>query len=267
MHAGLLVLGIWGAVLWILESAAPYYAQFPGGTGSKVRHDLRNAVIGALNAILLFAFTIWVGERVMGCGDGPAFGLLCRLSWPPWMETVAALVLFDLWMYVWHRLNHAVPFLWRFHRMHHSDPEMDASTAVRFHPGEILISAAARIPILLLLGMEIWQFVLYETLLLPVILLHHSNVSLPRILDRGLLALIVTPAMHRVHHSRIRVETDSNYGSVLPYWDLVFRSFRLRKDARGIELGLDEFASNEWQTLAGMLRTPVWRGRTPELPQ
>jgi sterol desaturase/sphingolipid hydroxylase (fatty acid hydroxylase superfamily) len=92
-----------------------------------------------------------------------------------------------------------------------------------------------------------------------VVLFHHSNVRLPRRLDRGLIAMVVTPAMHRVHHSRWQPETDSNYGSVFPYWDLLFGSFRLRDDARTIQLGLDELDSREWQAFSGMLRTPFTR--------
>jgi rhodanese-related sulfurtransferase len=160
-------------------------------------------------------------------------------------------------MYLWHRANHTHPFLWRFHRMHHSEPQLDATSALRFHPGEILLSGIARLVIVPLLGMSVPQLVVYESVLFPVIVLHHSNVRLPRWLDYGLLALIVTPAMHRVHHSRWRPETDSNYGSVFPYWDRLFRSFRLRDDARHVELGLDEFSDPQWQTVGGLLRTPL----------
>jgi sterol desaturase/sphingolipid hydroxylase (fatty acid hydroxylase superfamily) len=144
--------------------------------------------------------------------------------------------------------------------MHHSDRQLDATTSIRFHPGEIFLSGIARLAVIPLLGMELWQLLLYEAVLLPVILFHHSNMRLPLWLDHGLLALIVTPAMHRVHHSRWKQETDSNYGSVFPYWDRLLGSFRLRQDARAIQLGLDEFQEPEWHSIKGMLKTPL-RGR------
>ncbi len=159
-----------------------------------------------------------------------------------------ALVLFDFWMYVWHRANHAVPLLWRFHRLHHGDSELDATTGLRFHPGEILLSGIARMLVVPLLGMSVWDLVLYESILLPVVVFHHSNVRLPRFLDYGLLALIVTPAMHRVHHSRWRPETDSNYASILPCWDVLLGTFRLRSDAHTIRPGLETWAEPAWQT-------------------
>jgi sterol desaturase/sphingolipid hydroxylase (fatty acid hydroxylase superfamily) len=170
---------------------------------------------------------------------------------------ILVILAFDLWMYLWHRANHRIPFLWRFHRMHHSDPEMDASTGLRFHPGEQLLSGMARLLVIPVLGVSITQLAVYEALLLPVILFHHSNVAIPDWMDRGLRALVVTPAMHRVHHSRWQPETDSNYGSVFPWWDRLLGSFRLREDARTIHLGLDEFDGPGWQSLGGMLRTPL----------
>jgi sterol desaturase/sphingolipid hydroxylase (fatty acid hydroxylase superfamily) len=208
---------------------------------------MTNAVIAtALTGTLLVA--VDVSSRDLG--------LLRWLSLPAVAATAVALVILDFWMYVWHRLNHAVPFLWRFHRMHHSDPAVDASTGVRFHTGEILMSGLARAALLPVLGLALWQMALYDALLLPVVLFHHSNVRFPRWLDYGVTLLVVTPAMHRVHHSQWRPETDSNFASILPLWDRLFRSFRLREDAHTIQLGLAEFKDQNWQTLWGMLRTP-----------
>jgi sterol desaturase/sphingolipid hydroxylase (fatty acid hydroxylase superfamily) len=255
------------AAFWLAESWAPFYPHFRGGLGERLRHDGRNLVAGAVNAAALALLFGGAFAAQDAWASGRGIGLLRALSWPVWAETAAALVVFDLWMYLWHRANHRLPFLWRFHRMHHSDTELDATTAVRFHTGEILLSACARLLVVPALGMELWQLVLYETLLLPVIVLHHSNVRLWRPVDHWLLALIVTPAMHRVHHSRLRPETDSNYGSILPWWDLLLRTFRLRQDARTVPLGLEEFDSPRWLGLRGMLLTPLARqGRREEPP-
>ncbi len=245
------------AALWIGESYFPFYSGFTGQLKQRLRHDAKNLAFGLANAallVLLFsaalaAVSTWTASR--------DFGLVHLVAWPSAVKILLLFVLFDIWMYVWHRANHEIPFLWRFHRMHHSDPDMNTSTALRFHPGEMLLSASARLAVLPLLGMTLWNLALYEMVFLPVIFFHHSNLSLPRRLDRGLLAVVVTPAMHRVHHSRWRPETNSNYGSVFPYWDVLARSFRLRDDARTIDLGLDGTDSRAWQSAAGMLQTPL----------
>ena len=244
------------AALWLLETWLPFYIQFRDGRSQRLRHAARNLTIGLVNALLLaLAFgALLAGAATLA--ERNHFGLLHQVAWPSWAETLLGFVLFDLWMYVWHRANHSIPLLWRFHRMHHSDANMDVTTGVRFHTGEVVLSAVARLAVLPLLGISIGHVAVYEAVFLPVVLFQHSNVRLPRWLDYGLLALIVTPAMHRVHHSRRRSETDSNYGSVFAYWDLLFRSFHLR-DAGEIRLGLDGLETPEWQTLAGMLRTPL----------
>jgi len=244
-------------LLWTAEGFLPFFPEFPGRIRDRVRHDLRNLTLGVGNALLvalLFGGLFVVQES---WAEAAGFGLLRVLDVPIWLQLVAAVLLFDLWMYAWHRANHRIPFLWRFHRMHHSDPALDASTGLRFHPGELVLSSIARLAILPLLGMSLWHLAIYEAILLPVILFHHSNVRFPRWVDLGLLAMVVTPAMHRVHHSRWQPETDSNYGSILPWWDRLFGSFRLRRDPSTIELGLDELSDGKWQSISGLLRTPL----------
>jgi sterol desaturase/sphingolipid hydroxylase (fatty acid hydroxylase superfamily) len=139
--------------------------------------------------------------------------------------------------------------------MHHSDREMDVTTATRFHVGEHLFSAALRLALIPLFGFEIVHLLIYETLVLGVTMFHHANISLGR-WDALLRWLIVTPFMHKVHHSRWRPETNSNYATLFSSWDRLFRSFRMRADCSTIELGLDEFVDAHWQTFGGMLKTP-----------
>jgi sterol desaturase/sphingolipid hydroxylase (fatty acid hydroxylase superfamily) len=251
-------------LLWAGEGLLPFYPQFQEGWSLKFRHDARNLGLGVANALftavgfggVFLALEVWA--------EGQGFGLLRMLpDAAGWMALLSGLILFDLWMYLWHRANHEIPFLWRFHRMHHSDPAMDVTTGIRFHPGEMVLSSLARLGVLTLLGMSLWQLALYEAVLLPVILFHHSNLRFPRWIDRGLRTVVVTPAMHRVHHSRWQPETDSNYGAILPIWDRIFRTFRLREDPRTIEIGLDGFDGEAWQTLGGLLRTPL---APPSLP-
>jgi sterol desaturase/sphingolipid hydroxylase (fatty acid hydroxylase superfamily) len=230
----------------------------------RLRHDARNLTWGLINTLLtayglaglLVALVNWAGTQHIG--------LLRQLAWAPWLETCLAVVLMDLWTYGWHRLNHTVPLLWRFHRMHHSDTAMNVSTAARFHPGEIMLSRVAWLVVVPLWGVTLTQLALYQICLTPVVLLHHSNLRLPRWLDRGLTAVLVSPAMHRVHHSRLPTETHSNYGALLPWWDWLFGSFRWRHDTENIEIGLDAFADPKWQTLSGMARTPLEKPRPPK---
>lgn len=250
-------------VLWIFEAALPLFER----RESKTRHDLANLALGVGNAVLvsvLFAAaTLWVTETSRAAG----FGLLHWIEGGPWVELALAVVLFDFWQYLWHRLNHRIPLLWRFHAVHHADREMDATSAVRFHTGEIVLSATARLAVLPLLGLSIQQVLAYEALLLPIIMFHHSNVRVPGALDRGLRWLIVTPWMHWVHHSDLRPETDSNYSSIFSIWDRIFGSFRLREDPSTITLGLRSATdASEWATLWGMLAMPFRTSGVDEAP-
>jgi sterol desaturase/sphingolipid hydroxylase (fatty acid hydroxylase superfamily) len=133
---------------------------------------------------------------------------------------------------------------------------MDATTAVRFHTGEILISSALRLAVIPLLGITIHQLLVYEMLLLPVIMFHHSNVRFPGSLDALLRSIIVTPTIHRIHHSRLRIETDSNYSSVFSFWDRLAGTFRLRGNGRPVDFGLDEFDGEQWQRIRGLITIP-----------
>jgi sterol desaturase/sphingolipid hydroxylase (fatty acid hydroxylase superfamily) len=173
----------------------------------------------------------------------------------PWRLLVAVLVL-DLWMYLWHRMNHALPFLWRFHRMHHSDPAMDVTTATRFHLGEHVIGATLRLGLIPIFGLEAWHLIVYEILVVAITMFHHANISLGR-LDGVLRLLIVTPKFHKLHHSRWRPETDSNFSTLFSFWDRLAGTFRMRADVGTIRFGLDEFAADDWQSVGGMLKTPL----------
>lgn len=243
-------------LLW-WETLAPFLPLFRNNALQRTRHGLRNIAIALLNSgmtALLFV-GIWAATANWAAHNG--FGLLNFTDVPPLWHALAAVLALDFWTYWWHRLNHRLPFLWRFHRAHHSDTHMDVTTASRFHIGEILFSNCLRIPLIMLLGIHLWEIVLYETALLAVIQFHHANVGLPRSVDQLLRCFIVTPAMHKVHHSRWQPETDSNYSSLLSVWDRIFRSFRLRDDPRTIQFGLDDFAKPEDQTLPGILKIPL----------
>jgi sterol desaturase/sphingolipid hydroxylase (fatty acid hydroxylase superfamily) len=239
------------AGLWAIESVAPMFV----GRKRRISHLATNLALAAINALIAFGFafamlgvTEWARTR--------PFGLLNLTPLPVWLHWLGVIVLFDCWQYWWHRFNHRVPFLWRFHSVHHSDAEMDASSGVRFHTGEIALSFLARLAVLPLIGVTVPQLLVYEAISLPVILFHHSNLRISNGADRCLRWLIVTPWMHYVHHSRWQPETDSNYTSFLSVWDRLFGSFRLREKPAEISLGLENFEELEWRQLPGMLAAP-----------
>jgi sterol desaturase/sphingolipid hydroxylase (fatty acid hydroxylase superfamily) len=250
-------------LLLTLESWLPA----AGNRRRRTRHTARNLTLGLLNALAIAVLATPLISNVAGWAEWSRFGLVNLLNLPPVMTTVTAILLFDGWLYLLHRANHKIGFLWRFHRVHHSDPDMDATTAIRFHTGEVLISSALRLAVIPLLGMTLWQLLVYESLMMPVIMFHHSNVNFPEKADRWLRALVASPAMHRVHHSRMRFETNSNYSIIFSFWDRIGWTFRLRKDGRPVNFGLDEYDSEEWQRVSGLLTTPFqsawrfdWRG-------
>jgi sterol desaturase/sphingolipid hydroxylase (fatty acid hydroxylase superfamily) len=259
-----LVATVWLAILWTLESAVPMY----GGRDRRISHGMANLGLGLLNTLVVALPFATLMDGVTQWARAEDFGLIRLAALPTWLSWMLMLVLFDAWMYMWHRLNHRIPLLWRFHAVHHTDREMDATSALRFHTGEIIFSSAARLMVLPLLGMTMPQLLAYELLLLPVILFHHSNVRVPREWDTMLRYLIVTPWMHWVHHSRERVETNSNYAGVLSVWDRMFGTYRFRADPETIQQGLrDEDGGARWRTLLQMLLSPFVQSTTrAELP-
>ena len=243
------------SVLSLLLMLEIWIPLFKGRRGS-LRHGIRNVTMGMMNGIITVILFSGATAFVTEAAEKQHVGLLHWLETSVWVETVIMLVLFDLWMYLWHRANHQFPLLWRFHRMHHSDLQMDTTSAFRFHIGELIFSSIIRFPVFFLLGLQLWQLILYETILIPIILFHHSNVALPEQWDRLIRALIVTPNMHRVHHSHYKPETDSNYSSIFSLWDRLGRSFRKKENILSLHYGLDEFEEAKWQSFKGMLKTP-----------
>jgi sterol desaturase/sphingolipid hydroxylase (fatty acid hydroxylase superfamily) len=243
---------------WTWETWRPFFAWKSG----RLRHAVHNIALALINtAVLALVFgtaTVLVADWT----TSRQLGLLNSLSLGEPVKFILALLLLDAWMYVWHRANHTIPLLWRFHRMHHSDHRMDVTTATRFHLGEHFGGNVLRLGLIPALGVSIWPIVFYELLLVANTQFHHANISIGRF-DRWLRLVIVTPDMHKVHHSRWRPETDSNYSTVLSIWDRLARSFRMRPDPKTLEFGLDDFDDAQWQTLWGMLKTPLAPNPSP----
>lgn len=238
-------------LFWVWETLRPYF----GWRAARWKHALRNITVALINAIALGGVFGLLTVAVTQWTTANSLGLLSQFPLPRWLTFALALLFLDGWMYVWHRANHAVPLLWWFHRMHHSDDHMDVTTATRFHPGEQAGAATLRLGLIPLVGLDIWHIVTYELLVVAITQFHHADISLGRC-DRWLRLMIVTPDMHKVHHSRWRPETDSNYSTVLSIWDRLLRSLRLRSDPHTLDYGLDEFKAPQWQTVWGMLKTP-----------
>jgi sterol desaturase/sphingolipid hydroxylase (fatty acid hydroxylase superfamily) len=251
-------IGALALILWF-ETLFPLFQ----GRKERLRHIGRNLGIGLLNGLVIALLFSSLNAFFIREAETRSFGLLRWLDLSPWSGTLVALALFDLWMYLWHRANHRIPFLWRFHRMHHSDNQVDATTALRFHTGELVFSSILRLAVIPLLGMSLSQLILYEILLQPIIIFHHSNVALPEKIDRIFRAIIVTPNMHRVHHSMVGQETNSNYSSIFSFWDRLGQSFRRRLDILALHYGLPDFPEERWQTVIGMLKTPLKQFPSP----
>jgi sterol desaturase/sphingolipid hydroxylase (fatty acid hydroxylase superfamily) len=196
------------------------------------------------------------------------WGLLNLVSLPASLAVVVAVIALDLAIYLQHRLFHAVPLLWRLHMVHHADLDFDATTGVRFHTLEILLSMGIKMGVVLVLGASVLGVLVFEILLNATSLFSHGNVRLPAALDRVLRWVVVTPEMHRVHHSILRQETNSNYGFNMPWWDYLFGTYRAQPAAghEGMTIGLTQFRDAWVDRLHWMLALPFF-GKTGDYPE
>ncbi len=199
-----------------------------------IRRVGRNLALAGVNGVLGWAVVVPLSAAASHWA--PAW----RPSWlMGWLGLGFDLLLLDLWIYWWHRLNHRWPLLWRFHEVHHLDEFLDASSALRFHWGEVLLSAFVRAVVIFVAGMPLASVVIFETLLAVAVMFHHSNLSLPPAFERALSLVIVTPSIHWVHHHARRADTDSNYSTVLSLWDRVFGSRSATRRVTDMPIGVE----------------------------
>jgi sterol desaturase/sphingolipid hydroxylase (fatty acid hydroxylase superfamily) len=200
--------------------------------------------------------TAAVGASLYAAGNG--IGLIQYLNLRLSVAALIGFLALDLAIYLQHVVFHKVPVLWRLHRMHHADLDIDVTTGVRFHPLEILISLAIKIAVILAVGIPVVAVILFEVVLNVTSMFNHSNVSMPGWLDRALRLIVVTPDMHRVHHSILRRETDSNFGFNLPWWDRLFRTYRAQPEAghTGMTIGIPIFRDPAELRIDRMLTQP-----------
>jgi sterol desaturase/sphingolipid hydroxylase (fatty acid hydroxylase superfamily) len=190
--------------------------------------------------------------------EARGLGLLNAVALPAWVGVVAAVVMLDLAIYLQHVLFHAVPVLWRLHRVHHADLEFDVSTGLRFHPIEILLSMLIKLSVVVALGAPALAVLVFEILLNATAMFNHGNVRIPSAIDRVLRWFVVTPDMHRVHHSILSRETNSNFGFNLPWWDRLFGTYRPQPAAghEAMTIGIEQFRDSRELGLDRMLLQP-----------
>jgi sterol desaturase/sphingolipid hydroxylase (fatty acid hydroxylase superfamily) len=265
-HADLIRLGIFAAVLIAMalwEARAP---RRPRSFGRMVRWPA-NLGISVLDALVVRVVWPLGAIGFASYCNVHRWGVLNVAPTPQWLAIIVAVVALDLVIYLQHVTFHAVPMLWRIHRMHHTDLDLDVTSGVRFHPIESAISMAIKLAAIVLLGAPAAGVFAFEVLLNASSLFNHSNVAIARSADALLRQLIVTPDMHRVHHSVLVRETNSNFGFNLPWWDRLFGTYRAQPAAGhlGITLGVEEFRGAAELGLWRMLIQP-WRGAAGRYP-
>jgi sterol desaturase/sphingolipid hydroxylase (fatty acid hydroxylase superfamily) len=219
-------------------------------------HAARNLAVAGIGALALQLAERPVVTRVCDLVVRKRIGLLQQWRLPPAVETVLAVVLLDYTLYLWHVLVHRVPALWRTHAVHHVDRDLDASTAIRFHFAELVVSVPWRAAQVAAIGVAPYPLSVWRTFLMMNILFHHSNVELPPGLERLVNRIIVTPRMHGIHHSRVESEVDSNWSSGLTIWDRLHGTLKLNVPQQSIEVGVPHFDSDQRVALAPMLALP-----------
>lgn len=227
-----------------------------------------NFALAAINTLVLrgliplsaIALSIGLGER--------GWGLFSALDLPFWLALPVSILSLDLGRYALHRFYHHVPLLWRVHAVHHTDLDYDFTTALRFHPFEALLATAWTFALIVALGPPVEAVIAFEAGSAAVSIAQHANAKLPASLDRLLRLVLITPDMHRVHHSTQRPETDSNFGTIFPFWDRLFATYRAAPALghEGMRIGLDEYRDQGCLTVPSMLLQPFRTGRRAELP-
>lgn len=233
--------------------------------GPRWTSNLSLVVVNTIAARLIVPMTAVAAAMT---AESKQWGLLHQVDWPSPVEIALAVVVFDLAIYLQHVMFHAVPLFWRLHMVHHADLDFDVTTGLRFHTFEILLSALIKLSVVVIMGPAVVAVVIFEVLLNATAMFNHSNVKLAPHLDKLLRWIVVTPDMHRVHHSVIHRETNSNFGFNLPWWDYLLGTYRAqpREGHEQMQIGLTSF-SDEKQVdrLPGILLLPFQRRKPPAM--
>ncbi|MGE3539035.1 MAG: sterol desaturase family protein [Candidatus Tectimicrobiota bacterium] len=246
-----LLLGTFATVL-TLELQRPLRQR----TEHKGFHDARNLAMAILSALTLGLVERPVTKVLTQIVHRKRWGIVKQFKLPPWLEVVFAVVLLDYTLYLWHVLTHRMPCLWRFHRVHHSDVDLEASTALRFHGVEMLLSVPWRAVQIVVIGASRLSLAIWQTLTLMAILWHHANIRLPLKSERWLCRLLMTPRMHGIHHSIVQEETNANFSTILSWPDYLHGTYRLNVPQQEIRIGVPEYRQLKDLTFWQLLRMP-----------
>jgi len=243
------------AILWSLESVAPLY--------NYQKHRLRRAFPNIALTVLLVITNLALSFATAGVASlamNNKFGLFFLGTMPTWLVGLLGIMTLDLFSYFGHVLMHKSWFGWQFHRVHHSDKEVNVTTAFRQHPGETIWRIFWYVVAIAIFGIPMWVVLVYLVVSTLNAQLEHTNIRLVPPVDRFLRLVFVTPNMHKVHHSREQKETDTNYSNIFSIWDRIFGTYTPTVDFNRLRYGLDGFDDHEKQTLAALLRLPLVNG-------
>ncbi len=251
-----LIIGGWVAALLVWERRRALRRT----VDSKMKRDVRNLSIAVLAGALMQFIEVPVAFGLANLIERERWGLMQQFRIPAVGRVILATVLLDYTLYLWHVLTHRVPILWRFHKVHHVDREMDASTALRFHFGEIVISVVFRAAQVVVIGPGVLELAVWQIFLFICILFHHSNVRLPLPWERRLARVIMTPRLHGIHHSIAAAEMNSNWSSGLTIWDWLHGTLRTQVPQDSIVIGVPGHRGDSDQRLGKVLVLPFLNG-------
>jgi len=256
MEAGLMRLLVFlgGLIVFcVAELVKPYRRP----TVSRTRRWAENLGLTLFNNFFLALMAALVIVPVLVLVEQKKLGVLNMVDLPYWAKMIIGVLFLDLMLYVWHLLTHELPFMWRFHRVHHADLNMDVSTATRFHLGELFISLFITAWHIMFLGIDLFMLLTFQSLVLVTSQFHHSSVSVPAWFEKYFYILFVPPSMHRIHHSVKIRERNTNYGTILSIWDRMFGTLVTDVEQEGIVIGVGAYMkSPEKLTFGGLLAMP-----------
>jgi len=239
-------------LLWMIEGVIPRLS-FKGDrykhAGTNLFFTLTTAVVNLGFAFLIVTASEWTAKA--------HFGLLYTFPLPIWLHCLIAVMMMDLvGAYLVHVIQHKIAWMWHFHKIHHIDTAVDTTTALRHHPVESIFRVIALLLAIVVMGIPIWMVMLYQTISAFMSQFNHANIRLPKWLDNILSYVIVSPDMHKVHHSHYQPETDSNYANIFSFWDRLFGTFVKVKDVTRLRYGLDEYQDAHYQNIGTLLKVP-----------
>lgn len=255
MDAGIIkFITYWGGMAFFLLLELFFSYRQP--SISKLSRWLTNLPLALFNGTIYAVLYAKAIENQLANTAATSSGLLHMAPLPPVTKVIAGILILDCSIYLWHVANHVVPVLWRFHRVHHSDMNMDVSTANRFHLGEFLLSGLIRLALIVLCGIPALSYLIFELLANLAVQFHHSSIRLPSWFENQWIRLFVPPSMHRVHHSVKILERDSNYGVVFSFWDRLFSTLRQDVAQEGIIIGIGSHRNLAHLGFIDLLRMP-----------